>query len=466
MKNKDLFEAIDNIDEKFVNDAGKYLGGYLDTDPVEVRPASKKTSPVKIAAPIAAALAVVCGIALVAKTQRPTTYSPGAAIDGEDTSSDIVDGDETSTPTDTDSENTSSDSGDTDETSTPTESDNSGYDPHEWEYLYDVDEKYLPVGFDGIKLTNADGHHYLEGDSPEEYVYGGFDPNFVYYAEPKGANYNSADNPEAFVEGFVSDNSATFQRIAKGDKYGDLTVGSWSYTTFARDAENSPNEAPIYYHSSSHLSLDGSLILDNAYIVKSEGVYFCVLRNGATPLPIISAITRDDGSYGVLRYEGNIEGLEYKTEIPPFPLILNPGQEKVLDEYFSENSYLKARVRVSEFIMSYYTQRPSQRPYWFRVVANVLGVQSGSAEPKEVAEFINTQTSASELKTALMEKFGFTDVVVVFNFSDLGIDVTLDTPVDPEDAPRWGEDELIKGMAVKVYDENGLCGIYTYGDGK
>ena len=450
MKNKELFEAIDKIDEEFVNSAGKYLGSFTDTDPVEVRPAVRKSSPVKIVAPIAAAMAVVCGVTLIARTQRPSTFSPAAMGVG-------TTDDETSTPTE--SEDTSSDSSDV-ETSMPTDTEKE--DPHKWDYLYDVDEKYLPVGFDGIKLTNADGSHYLTGDSEtDEWEYGGFMPDFVYYADPKGANYNSADNPEAFAEGFVFDNSATFKRLAKGDKYGSLTVDGGSRITYARDAD-SPNDAPIYYHSSSYLKFNGWKLIEEAYLVKSDGVYYCILRNGATPLPIINAATLEDGSFGTLPFEGNIGGLEYKTEIPPIAVRLRDYQQKVIDEYLETHSYAKVRVHITDIVMQHYSDLQDN----ISLEGNVISIQSGDYEPKDVAALINSEVSAAKLKSDLMEKYGFTDVIVCFNFSGLGIDVTLDTPVDPEDAPRWGEDELVQGIAIKVYDENGLCGIYTYGDYK
>ena len=466
MKNKDLFEAINKIDDDIVNDAGKYLrpDSLYNAEPVEVRPASKKTSTVKLIAPIAAALAVVCGVTFMVRTQRPSAYSPGAAgvgmTDNEDTSSDIGDGDETSDTSDAESEDTSSDISSVDETSTPTNKQKE--DLHKWDYLYNVDEKYLPIGFDGKKLTNEDGLHYLSGNSHDGYEYGGFSPDFVYYAEPKGANYNSVDDPEAFTDGFVTDNSATFKRIAKGDKFGSLTVKDLG-TTFARDTANSTDEAPIYYHSSSHMDFNGWLMIEDAYLVRSNGIYYCILRNGDTSLPIINATTLEDGSYGTLPFEGNIGGLEYKTEIPPIVVRIHENQQKILDEYLEEHSYVKARVHITDIQMWLY----HDSEYKIYSEGDVISIQSGDAEPKEVAAFINEHTSISELKADLMEKFGFTDVIIRYNFTNWGL---LEEYVPDEDALRrvglYTEDDLILGHAVTVYDENGLCGIYTYGDYK
>lgn len=70
MKNNDLFNAINNIDEEYINSAGKYLknGNFDDFDTGEFRPEIKKRSPLKIAASIAAAVAVVSGVTFVLKT--------------------------------------------------------------------------------------------------------------------------------------------------------------------------------------------------------------------------------------------------------------------------------------------------------------------------------------------------------------------------------------------------------------
>ena len=473
MKNKDIFEAINNIDDNIINGAGKYLrpDSLFNAEPVEIRPASKRISTVKIAAPIAAALAVVCGVAFMVRTQRPSAYSPGAAgigmADSEDISSDIADSDETSDTSGTESEDTSSDISSVDETSTS--ADKAKEELERWNYLTNIDEKYLPVGFDGIKLTNEDGSHYLSGDDspyndePVEYEYGGFSTNFVYYADPKGANYNSADNPEAFAEGFVTDNSATFKRIAKGDKYGSLTVRSGSYTTFCRDAENSPNEAPIYFHGSSHLMFDGRLMIEDAYLVKmpdADGVYYCILRNGTTPLPIINATTLEDGSYGALPFEGNLGGIEYKTEIPPIVVRLRENQQEVIDKYFEDHSYAKVRVDLNDIQMWCY---PND---WYKIYAegDIISIQSGDTEPEDVAAFMNstlgtTSDNENELDHAvdkmisdLKEKFGFAEVSVEYQFN------VNDSEKEPD------EDIFIKNATVTVSDENGPCGIYTYGD--
>ena len=443
MKNEDIFKAIDNIDDKLVNDAGKYLGGFADTDPVEVRPAARRLSPAKIIAPIAAAVAVVCGVALVAGSHSPFTYSP--ANEG------TADSENTTENSEADNTDVSGDE------ETPIESEVSESDPFKWDYLYDVDEKYLPVGFDGIKLLNADGSHYLTGEQGGPYEYGGFMTRFVYYAEPKGANYNSADNPEAFAEGFVYDNSADFKRIAAGDRFGSLSVDSGSYTVFARDAENSPNEAPIYFHGSSFLMFNGYLTIEDAYLVKhpdSDGAYYCIPRNGAAVLPIISETVLDDGSYGSLVFEGNLSGLEYKTEQPPIIVRINdPKQQKFLDEFLAENSYAKVRVHITDVQMWDYPNS------WFRIYSEggVLSIQTGSAEPKEVAALINSEGNTAELKADLMEQFGFTDVRVLVHDSYSNGDLTGDEITD---------EKLVPGMTVAVYDENGFCGRYTYGDHK
>lgn len=83
---------------------------------------------------------------------------------------------------------------------------------------------------------------------------------------------------------------------------------------------------------------------------------------------------------------------------------------------------------------------------------------------KAVAAFINGKINAAaedelyvsvaELKYDLIEQFGFTDVQVRYNFSNDGLE---------KDSP---EEYLILGSAVTVYDDDGLCGIYTYGDYK
>ena len=452
MKNKDLFEAIDNIDEKYVNDAGKYLGGYLDTDPVEVRPASKKLTPFKIAAPIAAALAVVCGITLVARTQRPTMYSPGAAIDSEDTSSDIVDGNETSGTSDTDE---TSDIESTPETSTPPMSEMD-------EHLYSYFDNYTLIGPDGKQITFSDGSGgFLDMDPPPtgivKYGFEGTYIGFAFIAKPTGANYNSADNPEAFTEDFVFNGSTDFKRVydARHPGFTDKTgkIGNFTVETAYGQYIWASEDSDELVYKGSDLCINGTELLEDVYLVKSGNEYYCIARNGETHLPSLNIKQQNDGSYALAPYRGNISGLEYMTETPPILVNVNRWNG-MLDWAFAENSYIKARVLISNI-------------QYFEVLGNditayipeIISLQRGSAEPKEVAAAINSEASRTELKTALMERFGFTDVRVFEQFTGYdgngninGIELT--------------DKKLVLGMKVAVYDENGLCGIYTYGDVK
>ena len=456
MNNKDLFNAINNIDEEYINDAGKYLNPNFDDGTVEFRPeARKKLSPVKIAAPIAAAVAVVCGVAFVAGTQRPTEYSPASegieATESDDGAS-----------TDTENGDTSSDISNVDETSTPTDTESTAVmDEHLKPYF----ENHILIGPDGKQLIEDENRGWFLNDPPTnivKYYVEGLQFGFAYIAEPSGANYNSADNPEAFEDGFVFNGSTDFKRVYDDDfgrrdkdKIGSFGVsGAWNEYVWADE------DSDELVYNKSYLELSGGALLEDVYLVKSGDEYYCIARNGAKHLPSTNIKQQGDGSYSLVPYSGNISGLEYITETPPILLDIHDNQKDVLDKLLGENGYIKARVHIFNTIRYFGTDDIEVYS------SNVISVQSGNYEPKEVAAFINSETSSAKLKADLVEKFGFTDVQVCFNFSDFGIDVTQDMPVDPERAPLWGEDELIEGMAVKVYDENGLCGIYTYGDFK
>lgn len=457
MKNKDLFEAIDKIDEDFVNDAGKYLhSDFIDNNPVEVRPAVKKTSPIKFAAPIAAAMAVVLGAALIAVTQRPSTNRPeSAAAAGRESAPESSEADDTSSDTVSDNEASS-----TPENSGPSASDQTPDGDFFGEYNFDD----LPVGPDGKKLTADNIGTGIISQAPKpspdiviKYGIQSVQCKFAYYAVPSGANYNSADNPEAFADGFTFKGSTEYERVYDdrhdGDDYGNFNV-STAVSSFIWASEDS--DELVYNGSDLELSR-GSTFMEDVYIVKKSTDYYLIARNGETHLPSLNIQAQKDGGYSLMPYSGNISGLEYITETPPMILEIDAHQKAALDQLFDKNSYIKARVRISDVL--YHEDKVDYYDYSVSVdarayIKDVISVQSGGYEPKDVAAFINTQTSASELKTALMKKFGFTDVRVWPNFTNKGLET------------EFTEDILVPGNAVTVYDENGLCGIYTYGDHK
>lgn len=445
MKNKDIFEAIDKIDDEFVNSAGKYLGGFADTDPVEVRPASKKLSTVKIIAPIAAALALVCGVTIAVGMNRQSTYSPAAmgvgTADGEDTSSDIG-ADETSTPTDTD------------ETS----------DTESIPYVPSISDDKLPIGPDGKQLTSEDPGSFHDNhirNDVEQPGTAGLQKLFAYYAEPSGANYNSADNPEAFTDGFTFKGSTEFKRLYD-DNHGDENFGN--FNVFSASSEftwASDDFDELVYRGSNLCLYPGYAFLENVYLVKSDDEYYIIARNGETHLPSINIKQlKDEDRYALIPYSGTISGLQYLTETPPILVNINSrALTETLNRLLDENGYIKARVLIEN--VRYY-ETDDVEAY----ISDIASIQlAGGAEPKDVAAVINrgfnipewmieTEVSIAELKAELMEKFGFTDVRVYRNFSDSGLQ------------NEFTEGNLVPGNAVTVYDENGLCGIYVYSDYK
>ena len=189
MKDKDLFNAIDNIDEEFITEAGKYLQddesiiSFHDTDPIEVRPAARKFSPIRLIAPIAAAVLLVGGITFALKTLDPFQYTPEGTGNSEETSS-----------------YTGNVVGFSSRTEKPEQSSPEPAPDTKLPFtLYGPDYQQLTYGEvgEGIIITNTG---YQQRFPAYELTDNNWSrlaaPDFAYIAVPKGANYNSADDPE------------------------------------------------------------------------------------------------------------------------------------------------------------------------------------------------------------------------------------------------------------------------------
>lgn len=427
MNNKELFNAINNIDDEFVNDAGKYLNAHLDDETVEIRPIARKTSPIKIIAPIAAAVAVICGVTLVTRTQLFTRPN-GANTTSGGTSSLIEPASETVTS-----------------------------DANEPAINIDELEVYGP---DGKQITSDDVKSITPvGKYREVWVC-----DFAYYTDSKGTNYNPADYPYAFSLGtFSYKGNAWIEKLRVGDFYRSGSVTE-AYSTFVRDTESG-----AFSYSGSHLKLSSLSWSIPAYLVKSGDEYYCLARNGARGLPLINIKEQEDGKYRGAVSTGNISGLEYKNEICPIhigtPMKNGKDISEFLDKFFAEKSYYKANICFSEFTMDFDANGDIMdiSGHFSNQGAEICNIQfdNGEIDNNFVVGYINIldpnrrgNPEIKKLKSELMDYFGFTDVRV---FSE------IDSYGDELEGTELTEGKLAMSSVVAVYDENGLCGLYDNG---
>lgn len=341
MNNKDLFNAINDIDEKFIEDAGKYLIDDEADDPlhsgaVEVYPGQTHFSPLKLVASIAAAAVFITGVSIAFNHYRgrisvdPNT-GEAASLGGNDN------------PGIGDDNSAANIGTHAPQTNTPLPFEVIGPDNRQLWY----DDITIAEGF----TTDADTQDYpLSKQDLTEDNWLSLYLGFAYVAVADGYNYNTIDNSPADVNSADNTLSYSFKRIQKGDTYLGLIVKEAS-STISRLAnpdeydedDRNDNVTRVTAMTYNYVELEGS-ITEDVYFINDGGKYYCVFRYGTILLPIMDYSVYDFLSTGEYTTKARTSvfgnGFEYAGEMPVLEL---DESEKVLVERALENAdYIKA----------------------------------------------------------------------------------------------------------------------------
>lgn len=325
MNNKDLFNAINDIDEKFIEDAGKYLNDDVD-DPlhsgaVEIYPGKTRFSPLKLIASIAAAAVFITGITIAVNHYRGRMgIAPNAA--SEDTAiSETVEPE--SNP----------------DIGTHAITTNVGPLPFEL------------IGPDGNQICYEDIAE-IGGDVPVEELsednWETITCNFAYFALPSAVNYNSVDQPEIVFENANMMMTRSFRRIYEGGTYIDLTATK-AYSVLKRETFEDPETGEpvaVTYLWKNYIEFSGSTTV-NAYFVNDNGEYYCVFRDGVDNLPIICYNVDDfikTGEYRSGLYVRNFLNGSFKYAGDQLVLTLDEDEKAKIEPYLANSDYIKATV--------------------------------------------------------------------------------------------------------------------------
>lgn len=469
MNKKDLFNAIDNIDEKFINDAGKYLKNVnplRDEEPEELEPQKKMFSPIRLIAPIAASTAVIVGIAIALKTinfgikQSPETNMVNAAqgTSSSENSDIILDSaaapSTSAKPTDKDVTSDGLPATKTEQVTQTGDLPFTLYGPDYIELKYDDIAWFTRPGTDAAEI----GGEQLNTENWES-----LHCEFAYIADPLGNNFNDYITPEKFVasneeiNAFFNEGSSS-RRISKGDMYNDLVVSQASCNLnniwVSNEEEDNGLEMPQALNSN-YLSFDGKIVT-NGYIVKSEGetpIYKFFFADGEIQLPLINYANRF-GEYNRAPERESLNGFSYIGELPA--VRISSEYEAELAPYFVDTNVQAASVQLSNISMLYSADSAEGFQIWADTsIVEINGAPYGGSEYNGTFQsVIDKASTTSELSYILWEKMELMKVEKdlayfrVFRIGGNGSRQWLEE-VTGDDTP------LEKGMVVYFYDSNG-----------
>lgn len=490
MNNKDLFNAINDIDEKFITDAGKYLKDdpLSPYEPTEAHPAERLFSPLKTAASVAAAAILICGTLFAVKLFQPRLSAEPSSANETANSSETYAAELGGAAGSGQTNTSDHDSAPVTDHTSPEITEENSEKPQTDDNWKSGDEPVGPLPF---TLIGPDYQqiHYEEitdienGTSKKDLNDTNWNvitcDGFAYIAPATGMNFNSADNPEQ-INNIMNDNkfendNAEFSRIYTGEHYNDLVVDS-AKCEFWRIPANGMNERQmnekgfpqelLYYGSSVHFR--GTVTIE-AYLVREtddsgNDVYYIVPRSGAAQLPVIDIAHTDAEKY---RFKANtskrsIGMFEYSNEMPAITVIddIDLGTDAFnVDRYFSEfKNYLKVVARLDDIDLSYRADRQFEG---ISASVEILDIQlsDNALEPLKVSEIIDDAQTLEDLYSISNEindmYDGFGNKFRVYsNISSISDDII-------GDEITYGE--LRSGMIIAMYDKyKKLSGLYTY----
>lgn len=444
MNNKDLFNAINDIDEKFIEDAGKYLSDDDSDDPsrseaIEIFPGESRFSPIKLVASLAAAAVLITGVTIAVRHHRRSLSIAPRTVDtvsgGNATGTTIGQGD-----------------GNTDS------------EPMLGTHSFDLNAP-LPfeiVGPDNLQLTYSDVTQ-IGGSSKEDLTKDNWESitcgGFAYIAAPYGNNFNTIDHTPADVE--INDRRSLaheFKRIYVGDTFGTLTVteasNTFAHETFSQTSDE--NEASdIVALSKNFVKFDGK-ITANGYIINDGDRYIYVFQNGEKQLPLVHYSLVDFIMNN--EYESSLEwshfenGIQYAGELPT--LILGEEEKANIEPFLSSADYLKAQITLDNItmessqsvegtscIISYDTSK---------VVLNyadsIVVTPFAEENEREIRSILSCARDISELKSN-------TELAKLANCDD--IKVYRNIAVNYEPGEEITEGDLRYGMVIELRGSEG-----------
>lgn len=437
MNKKDLFNAIDNIDEKFITDAGKYLKNvspFQDEEPEELEPQKGTFSPIRLIVPIAASLTVIAGIAICLKTinfginQFPETNTENAVTDSysQDETDDTALG-SAAAPSINDPPTDANENSDGIPETTIDQVTQTGELPFN---LYGPD--MVPITYDDISTIerfvtdDETGAKELDIDNWQTISCNGF----AYIAEPLGNNYNNYANPYNFSTNDFGtngtfDSGSSSRRIYDGEMFGDLVVNSASCdfknirkssTEEGAEADYEELAAPQMFNSS-YVCFDGELET-NGYIVKIDGeipVYWFFFGYGETELPLMNYVVSQSGSFSRSPIKKSFDGsYDYFSYIGELPAVrISSEYEAKLGAYFVDTNVRAASVLLSNIAMLYSADSDDEG-YLIWADTNVTGIDGvpygGITYDSTVQAVIDSARTTDELNYILSDKM---DVMMI-----------------------------------------------------
>lgn len=350
MNNKDLFNAINDIDEKFIEDAAKYLNDDDGDDPlnpraVEIFPGEARFPVIKLVASIAAAAVFITGVTFAVKHYRGKMgISPNAAA----------------------SENTAaSGGGEADPnpdlgTHAVTKTGPLPFEligPDDKQLWYEDIAGYVvedPVnGSVKVDVTEAENAIVELSEDNWESV----SCSFAYFALPSTSNYNTIDDPEIdydSAEDYMM--MRGFRRIYVGNTYGGLTVknaySQHTRTTFTDPETNETTEAT--YLSNNYIAFDGETTAEVYIVNNGYDDYCCIFRNGADNFPIVGydvpTYLEQNDYYAKLNSLKNENGFRYAGDMPV--MWLDDDEKALIVPYLNNANYLKATVTFTNITLN------------------------------------------------------------------------------------------------------------------
>lgn len=443
MNNEELFNVINDINENYITDAGKYLrsnGAFQYDETIEFAPKERKRFPMKIAAPVAAAAVLAVGITIALKTANrsndkphPINDSANAYISNDHTVNDPNSGDSTVL---------------------------TGTLPFQ---LFGPDMK--TITYEEISGVS----HNITLQQLNETNWIAISCNgFAYIAHPKGENHNSAAAAETFP--ILNDEDKAFEtafsRIYVGGKYGDLTVKNAS-CEFRRTPTNGMTKEELEsgtfevkrLFQYSYVEFSGETDL-TGYIAKDDtGDYWFVPGEGETRLPLMSFALSNTNSFNAVKIKNSIGDLDYLGELPKLPV--SDKLKPTLDAFFEDTNVQKANVRLSD-ISIYYDAQETEN---FRVNADIIDVSllNWSDDPTisstEAAYIINSAETVGELYSMTAD---ITKLHKLFDHFKVFLDIKTANGIHTVQINDESQN-LVSGMRVCIFDrENKLCGTYYY----
>lgn len=297
MTEKDLFNAINEIDAKFITDA------WRNTDSQTLDVESGRTSKLKIFGTVAAFAAAAAAICLVVNIR---INSPGGSP--QPNNSLIV------------------------------------HSPSELLHadIHGPDEIRITYG-DVTEVTDENGDEFsaddITADNWQRIVCDGF----TYLAMPlNGENYNSIDNPSMF-DGTLTPcrlDNLSYTRWNVGDTFHGLTVKSAS-TAFQYHYKGEP----IFTPSECSVEFDGTALVDGYIMYDNDGNLICVPKYGESFIPILYPCEE-------LKFGSKNKIGDFEFNLAQSVFYLDNDNNLDIDRILSTDYFVKVTLTVSNVRMS------------------------------------------------------------------------------------------------------------------